>query len=146
MFFYRLKNFIRVFFALTVVMVSLFLLFTVSVCQLSDCGGERVFYLDSPSSQGLRKSELGISDIFRVKGETIRFKTQDSKEGFLKETLLKYQAELLFSEKIGETISYYCYAKGLDGGIVLNGRMVNLHVVWKEGEAVLGTPIIFDGY
>ena len=146
MFFYRLKNFIRVFTAAIAVSVCFAAVGLTSVCKLSDHGGERAFYLDSPSSQGLRKTELDFADLFRIKGECVRFSTEKSEEEFLKETLAQYRASVLFAEQAGEVISYYCYADGLGEGILINGQTVNLHIAWKEGEAVLGTPIIFDGY
>ncbi|MBQ2701636.1 MAG: YwmB family TATA-box binding protein [Clostridia bacterium] len=146
MFFYRLKNFIRVLAAAVATFICFAAVGLASVCKLSDHGGERTFYLDSPSSQGLRKTELGFSELFRIKGETVRFKTEKSEEEFLKETLAKYQASVCFTERTDEILSYYCYSKRLGSGIVLNGQTVNLHIAWKEGEAVLGTPIIFDGY
>lgn len=146
MFFYRLKNCIRVFAAMLITAACLGCVWLASVCKLSNHGGERVFYVNSPSSQGLRKTQLNFSDLFRIEGECVRYPTETSEEEFLQELLSCYQAELLFVEKLDRVTSYYCYADGLGKGILINGQSVNLHGAWKEGEAVVGTPIIFDGY
>ena len=146
MFFYRLKNCIAVWLAFFTVATCLFAVKVASVCRLEDCGGERVFYLDSSSSQGFRKTRLKIYDIFRVKGEIVRFSTSQAEEDFLQETLCLYQAEVRFIESCSGITSYYCYAKGLGNGLLLNGEVINLHIVWETEGVVIGTPIIFDGY
>ena len=146
MFFYRLKNCIAVWLAFFTVATCLFAVKVASVCKLEDCGGERVFYLASSSSQGFRKTRLKIYEIFRVKGESVRFSTEKTEKDFLQETLCSYQAEVRFIERGFGATSYYCYAEDLGGGLLLNEEVINLHIVWKEDEAVIGTPIIFDGY
>ena len=71
MFVYRVKNFICVAFA---VIFSLFFAVgvkAVSVTRLADIEGKRVYFLDSASSQGLRKERLSFVDLTRVKGECV---------------------------------------------------------------------------
>ena len=62
--------------------------------------------------------------------------------------LSRYDAEIVFTEKFDEAggISYYCYSPKLKKPILLDGKFVNLHVVVKSEDIVLGSPIVFGGY
>ena len=107
-------------------------------------GGERVFYLDSPSSQSLRKKCLEPLEIFRVRGESVYVGGVD--ENFVDRVLKDFGAQVLFEEEIDGVRSYYCFSPTLGAGIVVNGRMVNLHIALSNGGCALGSPIIFGGF
>ena len=143
MFLLRLKNSARLFFALFLSTAILFLFPILSTSKFSDLEGRRTFFLDSASSQGLRKEKISFLDIFRVKGECARFSTSQHSA---KELLLRYQAKVLFVEEVADKSSYYCYTEKWSGGIFINGYKVNLHIAVGEEETVIGFPIIFDGY
>lgn len=117
------------------------------ITRLSSLQGERVFYLDSASSQGLRKTQLSFLDIPRVKGECVRMDLQGKDGGrYALNMISSFDGELVFMEEACGRTSYYAYAQGLGEGIWLYGKKVNLHVAVGEEECVVGTPIIFDGF
>ena len=149
MFLYRLKNFVCV--SITVLFVVLVFVGVKSahISRLSAWKGDRTFFLDSASSQGLMKKELSFADLGRVKGECVSFQIKENEGGMsaLKQKILEeYDAEILFMEKTGEVESYYCYTTLWQGGIFLNGVLVNLHFAFSQTQCVVGTPIIFGGF
>ena len=153
MFVYRVKNFICVAFA---VIFSLFFAVgvkAVSVTRLADIEGERIYFLDSASSQGLRKESLSFVDLTRVKGECVftEVSTYDggrylTKEGIAQEIATRYDAKILFTEEVDGVVSYYAYTTRWQDGLYINGVKVNLHIAVGKGNLAVGTPIIFDGF
>lgn len=146
-FLYRVKNVVTGLVSLALVAVFALGGWAISACKLRAIEGERVFYLNSASSQGVRKEELSLRDFANITGESVRF----SHEGRGAETLAneiadKYGAEILFTESAGGVTSYYCYTDDWENGLELNGVTVNLHVAVSKTECVVGTPIIFDGF
>lgn len=153
MFIYRLKTFICL--ALAVVFCLFFAVGVkaVNLTRLSDIEGERTFFLDSASSQGLRKQSLSIGDFTRVRGECVHTAVSKynggryaTNEEIAHQVAQKYGAEILFTEKVGETVSYYAYTTRWQDGLYLYGRKVNLHVAIEGERLAVGTPIIFDGF
>lgn len=153
MFVYRLKNFICV--ALAVIFCLFFAVGVkaVSLTRLADIEGERTYFLDSASSQGLRKESLTVSDLTRVKGECVftEISTYDggrylSNEEIAVEIATRYGATILFEETVDGVVSYYAYTSRWQEGLYINGRKVNLHIAIGEGRLAVGTPIIFDGF
>ena len=153
MFVYRLKNFICV--ALAVIF-SLFFAVGIKaahVSRLADIEGARTYFLDSASSQGLRKTALSPMELTRVKGECVHTEISAyeggryaTKEEIARDIAARYQAEILFIEEVGEVISYYAYTEKWQDGLYINGRKINLHVAVGKDRLVVGTPIIFDGF
>lgn len=118
-------------------------------CRFSDVQGERIFYVQSASSQGLRKEKLEIADLFQVRGECVEFDyTYATKEDLVEEMMRRYGAEVLFVERVGDVVSYYGYTPAWQTGVFLYGKKINLHIAVREATriATMGTPIIFDGY
>ncbi len=116
-------------------------------CKLRAIKGERVFYLNSQSSQGLRKTELELRDYARITGESVCFaRGEESAEELAGEIAEKYSAEILFTEEAAGVLSFYCYTPIWDNGILVNGQTVNLHIAVAEEQCAVGTPIIFDGF
>ena len=153
MFVYRLKNFICV--ALAVIFCLFFAVGVkaVSLTRLADIEGERTYFLDSASSQGLRKESLTVSDLTRVKGECVftEISTYDggrylSNEEVAVEIATRYGAITLFEEAVDGVVSYYAYTSRWQEGLYINGRKVNLHIAIGKGRLAVGTPIIFDGF
>lgn len=147
MLFRRLYQWISMLVSLAIVCVIGLGIFAADVSKLGDLGGERVFYLDSPSSQGLRKEELSLLDIFRVEGESVRFaRTAETEEALVARIRDMYGAEVLFSETVCGVTSYYCYTEAWEDTVDLGGVAVNLHIAVSESVCAVGTPIIFDGF
>ncbi len=144
---YRIKNCICLFFALAFCLLACIGVRAYHTTRFAHLEGERVFYLDSASSQGLRATRLSILDIHRVKGECVRMHLQGKDGGMYAEELVaSFRGEILFTEEACGRVSYYAYARGLGEGIWLYGKKVNLHVAVGEEICVVGTPIIFDGF
>lgn len=121
--------------------------YVVNACKLRGIDGERVFYLDSASSQGLRKEELTLRDFSRIQGESVRFDLGDEGEAELVKRLTEeYGARVLFIEEACGVTSYYCYTPKWEGCLELHGQRVNFHVAISDTECAVGTPIIFDGF
>ncbi len=153
MFFYRVKNFI------CVALAVLFCLFfavgakSASVTRLAEIEGKRTYFLDSASSQGLRKERLALSDLTRVKGECVftEISTYDggrylSNEEIACEIAARYGAEVLIREEIDGVVSYYAYTPRWQDSLYINGKKINLHIAFGEERLAVGTPIIFDGF
>ena len=153
MFVYRLKNFI------CVVLAVLFCLFFAvgvkgaAVTRLAEIEGKRTYFLDSASSQGLRKEALSISDLTRVKGECVfteistynggRYLTN---EEIAVEIATRYGAEILITEEVDGVLSYYAYTQKWKDGLYIDDKKMNLHIAIGGGYLKVGTPIIFDGF
>lgn len=149
MFFYRLKNGISALLATLFACVFCFCITSGNVCKLSKIEGKRTFYLDSASSQSLRKSVLEFTDFFRVKGESVRFDLHEISRNvqmLAREIAESYHAEILFVEETGGTLSFYCYTPWLYQGVCVQGKTVNLHIAVSQTQCAVGSPIIFDGF
>ncbi len=135
----------------TAFVLSLCLLFgggmyAMNCISLKKTAGERVFYLNSASSQGLIKKELRFRDLPRICGESVCFIHQTNAQDLALQIFKDYGAEVAFVERVGDVISYYGHADGLGEGLCLDGYVVNLHVAVTNERCVVGTPIIFGGF
>ncbi|MBO5737328.1 MAG: YwmB family TATA-box binding protein [Clostridia bacterium] len=153
MFIYRVKNFICV--ALAVIFSLFFAVGVkaVSVTRLSDIEGKRTYFLDSASSQGLRKDSLSVADLTRVKGECVftEISTYDGGRYLTNDEIAwkistQYGAEILFTEEVDGVVSYYAYTTRWQDGLYINGVKINLHIAVGKENLAMGTPIIFDGF
>lgn len=146
---WKCKQFVKNF-AVFMVAVILGVLAFVCTCErFSALSGEKVFYLNSASSQGLRKQTLSFLDLGNVKGESVRVELNgEDSEAFAKRIIKKYNAKLICVERVAGTTSYYAYTPNWSNGVSINGRKVNLHVAFSGNSniCVVGNPIIFDGY
>ncbi len=142
MFVYKLTAFLR--FICALLMCGVILL---PVCLFSFSAfpfeTEKEYYLYSFSSQADIKKDPVPLDLLFVKGESVRIKTDEVN---LDEWLSLYGAKVLFTENFDDGISYYCYSPKLKTPILLDDKSVNLHIIVKEKELVLGSPIVFGGY
>lgn len=149
-FLYRLKFFIQTVLALACLAFVLCVMWAMNVSRFSAIEGDRVFYLQSASSQGLRKEELALSDFPNIRGESLCFALPDGTDAtdFVMELAEEYGAVILFVEQVGNVRSYYGHTLRWTDGVMINGRKINLHIAVREDTAtgVVGTPIIFDGY
>ena len=141
--FYRIKRWLYICLSVAVSLLIFIGSKYAFVTRLSAISGERVYYLDAQSSCALYKNELALQDIFRVKGECVRFVGEEEN---LPSLLEKLNAEILFTERAGGSVSYYCYAQDLSGGICINGRLVNVQIAFHGSLCAVGTPLIFDGF
>ncbi len=150
-FFKALQNFIKLSLALIFAIGAFFCVKTAHISKLSFLPGERAYYLDSASSQSLIKRELTAWDLFRVKGESVCFtltEKKETKEDFARVLVSRYGGEILFTEEVCGTVSYYAYIPKWGKGIALYGKQVNLHIAvsLEDNRCAVGTPIIFGGF
>ncbi len=106
---------------------------------------DKEYYLYSASSQAKIVDAVKISDLPYIKGERVRVQTREG-EGFLQAALEKYAATILKTENFDDGVCYYCYSPKLKNQMLLDGKVVNLHIVVKKSEVVMGTPIVFGGF
>ncbi len=114
------------------------------ITRFPNIEGERTFYLNSSSSQALIKEELSILDFATLKGESIRFSCKDG--SIAEKIATELGGEILFTERVGEVCSYYCFTPKWSDGVRIEGRFINLHIAVGKGTCVVGTPIIFGGF
>lgn len=148
-FFFAVRNFFKTFFAV-LLSIILFLFVAILTTTAFPFEGQKEYYLSSASSQSLIKSEISLTDLLLLRGESVRFtveyETEKAKQTYLNDILTKYKAKVLKVENYEDGISYYCYSAKLKRGVNLDGVTINLHVVIKEDGITLGTPLIFGGY
>ena len=150
---YRLKNFICVSLSCLLCLLLGVSVKAANVSRLSVLKGERTYFLDSASSQGLSKTELSFAELGRVKGECVQFDLQAyeggryaTNEEIVQSILRKFQAKTRFVEEVNGMVSYYAYTPLWQGGLLLQGERVNLHIAISSSHCVVGTPVIFGGY
>ena len=145
--FLRLNNFLRLFLCAFITLATVLVFRSLSVDKLTKITGKRQFYLNSASSKALIKDELSLFDLFSVTGESVAFSLQgENGEEKARELIAEYNGKVLFTERAGGTLSYYCFAKGLGKGILLDGVFVNLHIAIRGDTCAVGTPILFGGF
>ena len=148
-YFWKCQRFIKNI-AIFIMAIGFGVIFAVCTCQrFSTLSGESVYYLSSASSQGVRKQSLCLSDIFQVKGESVRVGMGGKSGDEFAERIMKaYRTKLVCTEKVAGVVSYYAYTTEWSDGVFLNGVKVNLHIAYLENSntCVVGSPIIFDGY
>ena len=143
-----LRGFVSLLTALSIAIVVGLGVYVTNACKLRAIKGERTFYLDSDTSQGLRKSELQLRDYARITGESVCFAVAAdvSADKLAEEIAGRYGAEILFTESAAGVAAFYCYTTAWDSGIVVNGQRVNLHIAVGGALCTVGTPIIFGGF
>ena len=145
MFFWRLKSFINTVLAITLAAVLLIFTQCLQISRFSEIEGKRAFYLQSPSSQAVVKERIALWEIFEVKGESVSF-VFENREETLKNILQSYGATVLFCERAGDSVSYYCITEKWLDGMEIDGVFVNLHIAFNGKNCAVGTPIIFGGF
>ena len=147
MFFYRLKNFFALLLSVIVALLA-FCAFKISaVCKFSALDGTRAFYLYSASSQSLQKQSLNFSDLFSIRGESVRFAHNGRLARELAQEIInRYNATVCFTEEADGVLSVYAYTQNWNDALTLGGIAVNLHIAVSNTECVVGSPIIFGGF
>lgn len=106
--------------------------------------GERYELYTGTSSALCLETDCPLLDKLRlggVRGESVRY-TGDLAE----EIAEQFRGELLFTEEACGVKNYYLYSPFLGEGILLNGRLVNLHIAVNGEQTAAGTPLIFGGF
>jgi len=104
---------------------------------------ELYLYDSSSNAVIVNATKKSFFDFKRVKGES--FKTKS--EGFsVEEFFLSMDAQLLFTERTAEGVSYYGYGKNIKYRERIKGCEVNLHVFVGKEEVTVGAPIIYGSF
>ena len=143
MLFIRLKRALVSLAAVGICLAVVLGVYVMNACKLRMLSGERTFYLDSSSSQGLRKESISLIDLPRVRGESVRFSCQEDE---VLSIIRACGGKVEFVEEVCGITSYYCTTDEWESGILLNGKKINLHIAFSNGQCVVGVPIIFDGF
>ena len=71
-----------------------------------------------------------------------------SREEILNAVSKKLNAEVCFTEEACGAVSYYCYSDKIGAARAkkIGNCFVNLQVVFRGGETILGVPLVFGGY
>ena len=107
--------------------------------------GERYeFYLGASSSALVVESDHPALDkllLSDAQGESVRYAGDK-----VQELMKRFREKTLFTERVGETVNYYCYSPLLGKTVALNGYAVNLHLSVNAEQTAAGTPLIFGGF
>ncbi len=103
--------------------------------------GETVKIVKGYKSSGEFYTELNLP----FKDKTGIYKTYERNFNYF-EILEKYDAQLMFLEKVGDVTSYYFYSKKLPFKEVIKNKKVNLQVAVTKENVTIGSPIIYGGY
>ena len=98
-FIWRCKNFLGSIVGFLLALGILGCVYVGGISRFSALTGKRTFYLDSPTSQGLQTEQLTLSDVWRIKGESVYFSLPEGIEnmaadGLAKKIAAKYHAEI----------------------------------------------------
>lgn len=103
------------------------------------------FYAGSASSQAQIFTAEG-EDAARVKGGVRALAGEAAFYARGADALAQAEAlggVFLFARRSGACADYYYFSPRLGGGVVLEGKLVNLHVRLGGGGGAVGTPLIF---
>lgn len=144
---YRLKEFIKGLASCCIMAAVLFLLWITTTTRFSAIEGERTFYVGSASSQAQMQPLLQFKDFGQITGESVTFlRGKKTAEEILAQVQSLYDMEVVFTECVGGTTSYYGYTEQWLSGVQINGVFINLHVAIGEELCAIGAPLIFGGF
>ena len=116
------------------------------------CYGAPVFngYSDkytvySLSSSSGKEEKVSASDFPLIKkgGESFEINSGEISVG---EILSRYNAKLIFTERIAEGIGYYAYSERIPYAKTVKNKKINLHIFVGKEKTVVGSPIIFGSF
>ena len=150
---YKIKRCLCVLVSVLFALLSIFCFKALYLSRFSEMEGERTFFLDTASSQGLQQKELSLMDVMRIKGECAEMDISiyaggryASSEEIAQEIAQKYHAVIMFQEEVCGVVSYYAYTAAWTDSVSLYGRTINLHIAVGAEKVTVGAPMIFGGY
>ena len=113
-----------------------------------------LFYSLNGKNEVYLKNNSSVANIVSVNRE--RVKTFISKKGeaiFIEkeklspvEIMERFNAKLIFIEKINEGVSFYAYSNDIKYVKRVKGEKVNLHIFISEKGTKIGSPIIYGSF
>ena len=131
----------RVFIACFFALASAFCIRVQHAYKLASLVGKHTYYLYTASSQAVTKTTVLPWEIFRVQGESVTLENADPVS-----IATRFGGEQVCVERVDGVVSYYYRVDAWQGGIVIAGELVNLHIAVSEQCVVVGTPVIFGGF
>ena len=127
-------------FALFLAVLLSLVFFTLGKFRLPKGNGGEFYLYESSSRAKITKNPRGLELLF-VTGQCEGYEVENWEE-FYRAVQREYRARLQFEE--GE--EYFFYSPLLQGGVRLDGYLVNLHLVRRGNAVKIGTPLVFGGY
>ena len=111
---------------------------------LKDVNGNKEYYLYGSGSDCVIVDENDYSPAYLafVKGVCVK----NVSERDVLETIRRYEADLVFSERFGSVTNYYYYSNKISGYKLVKGKKINIHAAFDDGVISIGTPLIFGSY
>lgn len=139
----------RFFKLLTITLAAGILIAVFAICQAHLCfeGGESYTFFVGDTSKNCREVKIDGNALLKrltlssVCGECAEYSSSFDFEEYLK----KVNGEIIFTEKLSDSVNYYCKAD-LPYSVKLYGEEINLHICVRENGTKLASPIIFGGY
>ena len=100
-----------------------------------------VYSVNGKSSGEFIKGEISLDKIFLIDGASIKIDSYNIEE---KLNLLNAKTVHYFTD--GEVENYYFFSEKVHNFEIINGKKVNIHLAVKQGEVVVGSPVIYYGY
>ncbi|PWM75774.1 MAG: hypothetical protein DBX59_00585 [Bacillota bacterium] len=93
---------------------------------------------------------MGAGSVYGV-FETVNGKSGEScrvdRENFSLQECIKYfQAEIIFTERVENTVSVYLYSPKIKRYKIVKGEKINLHVAFAAEYVALGSPLVYGSY
>ncbi len=102
-------------------------------------------YLVNPSSMAkiITATRFDYPRYTDIKGEscTVKDKTLTAEDIFN-----EYNATLVFTETVANTVNYYGYSNEIKYRKTLGDKIVNIHISVSENGVTVGSPIIFGSF
>ena len=114
----------------------------------SDSTGEIYAYLGNASSQCemICVSDEGV-DGGMINGKKIcGYCVMNVDSSYVEQKIKELNAQLVFSERVGDTDTKYYYSTKIPVYKRVNGKKVNLQTAETNGNNTIGSPMIFGGY
>lgn len=102
-----------------------------------------ICYITASSSGRIEETSAEDFPLFDKYGES--FTVRGDKIS-VEDILERFNAKIVFTEKINEGISFYAYSDKIAYRKTIAGKKVNLHIFVGKNKTTVGTPIIFGSF
>ncbi|MBQ9709372.1 MAG: hypothetical protein IJV67_01975 [Clostridia bacterium] len=109
-----------------------------------DGDGTREYFL-KPSSSSTRvdaEGSISLSALLASGAESVFFSGECNEAALIE----SFSARVVFVERVGDAVSYYCYSPHLRGEAIIDGRRINLHLCVASYGYTVGTPFICGSF
>ena len=100
-----------------------------------------VYSVNGKSSGEFIKGEISLDKIFLIDGASIKTDSYN-----IEEKLNLLNAKMVHCFTDGEVENYYFFSEKVHNFEIIDGKKVNIHIAVKQGEVVVGSPVIYYGY